>query len=156
MTTVRDRIHRVLGGAHLRLLRMTGGRLGSRIGRGPILVLITEGRRSGRTRTSPLIYAEDRGDFIIAASNAGQDHAPGWYYNLRSQPDAVVEVKGRRIPVRAVEVPADETGILWPKLDAVYRGYSQYRQRTRRRIPLLRLRPHPTQCQATNKFTSLE
>ena len=134
----RDRFNKFFGAVHARLFRTSKGKLGASMRKAPMLLLNTTGAKSGEPRTSPLIYLADGDDFIVVASNAGQDHTPGWYYNLRAQPDASVELGGRVIPVRAEEVTnADE---LWPRLDALFAGYAKYRSRTTREIPLLRLR----------------
>jgi len=57
--------------AHERLYRLTAGRMGARI-RGaagapdpPVLLLTTEGRRSGKPRTTPLIYLEEGNELVI-------------------------------------------------------------------------------------------
>jgi deazaflavin-dependent oxidoreductase (nitroreductase family) len=40
----------------------------------------------------------------VIASNYGQEHNPGWYYNLRANPEGEVDVDGERWAFRAVEV----------------------------------------------------
>jgi hypothetical protein len=35
----------------------------------------------------------------VFASNAGSDHNPDWYRNLRASPDVTIEVGDRTIPV---------------------------------------------------------
>ena len=76
----------------------------------------------------------------MVASNAGQDHAPGWYHNLLAMPEGSVEIGGVTTPVQASVVPAAERDELWPKLDAIFNGYAKYRAKTTREIPLVRLR----------------
>lgn len=141
MVTGRDLVIRVMGKAHGWLLRISNGRLGSRMANGPILLLVTTGRRSGKERTNALLYIKDDSDFVVTATNAGQDHAPGWYFNLQSTPQAIVEVGGERVAVRASEVHPPESEDLWDRLVAIYGGYSGYRQRTSRPIPIIRLVP---------------
>jgi hypothetical protein len=42
------------------LYRASGGRLGGRLRKGvPVLLLTTTGRKSGRRRTTPLLYVEE-------------------------------------------------------------------------------------------------
>ena len=80
-------------------------------------------------------------DFVVTATNAGQDHAPGWYFNLQSTPQAIVEVGGKLIAMRATEVSSPEFEDLWDRLVSTYGGYSGYRERTSRPIPIIRLIP---------------
>ena len=71
-------------------------------------VLTTRGRKSGRERTVVLQYFPDGGAMVVVAANDGGAAHPGWYFNLMTSPDAVVEVDGRRIPVTASELGPDE------------------------------------------------
>ena len=107
------------------------------MGRAPILLLTTTGRRTGKPHTRPLIHVVEGDTLVVVASNAGQDHPPDWFRNLVADPD--VEVDGR--PMTASVVPDDEAAELWPRLDAVFGGYRKYRAKTERVIPLGRLRP---------------
>jgi deazaflavin-dependent oxidoreductase (nitroreductase family) len=141
MATVRDRMNKARDTLFVRVARASKGRFGATFGKAPILLLTTTGRRSGRSHTRPLIHLVDGDSYVVVASNAGQDHAPAWFHNLVAQPSATVELGGTTIPVRAEVVPASEAGDLWPRLDAVFRGYVRYRAKTEREIPLVRLRP---------------
>jgi len=138
---MRDRANKARDTVLVRVRRATGGRVGTKYGKAPILLLTTTGRRSGRSHTRPLIHLVDGDSYVIAASNAGQDHAPAWFHNLVAEPSATIEVGATTIPVRAEVVPADEASELWPRLDAVFRGYARYRAKTEREIPLVRLLP---------------
>lgn len=142
-STGRDRFNKVMGALHVRVFRASKGRVGKSMQGAPMLLLNTSGARSGQPRISPLIYLADGDGYVIVASNAGQDHAPGWYYNLRAHPEASVEIGGTTTPVRAEEIDAVEKDALWPRLDAIFSGYAKYRARTTREIPLVRLTPHP-------------
>jgi len=126
---------------HRALYRATGGRLGAGAGRWRFLLLETLGRRSGRRRTTPLLYVEDDDRFIVVASNAGDDRDPAWLLNLRRRDEAVIQVGPRRLCVRAREASDAEGERLWPKLLASYRHYGDYRTRTARRIPIVVLEP---------------
>jgi deazaflavin-dependent oxidoreductase (nitroreductase family) len=138
--TGRDRFNKVMGALHARLFRSSKGRVGKSMQGAPMLLLNTTGAKSGEARTSPLIYLADGDDFIVVASNAGQDHAPGWYHNLLADPSGSVEIGGVTTKVRAEVVPEADKAALWPRLDAIFNGYAKYRSRTTREIPLLRLR----------------
>ena len=128
-------------GAHTRVYRATGGRLFGRMGKSPILLLNTVGRKTGRKRTSPLLYVMDGEDFVIIASKGGAPAHPAWYLNLKANPDATVEVGDREVRVRAEEVDSEEKVRLWQKMVEMYPTYDDYQRKTEREIPLLVLRP---------------
>lgn len=83
-----------------RVLNVVVRRLGLRRFRGAdLLFLTTTGRKSGKTRTTPLLYLRDRGRWIVVASNAGADWEPGWWLNLQAGTTGTVELSGVRTPV---------------------------------------------------------
>jgi deazaflavin-dependent oxidoreductase (nitroreductase family) len=128
-------------GVHTGLYRATGGKLFGRMGKSPIMLLNTVGRKTGRKRTSPLLYVMDGEDFVIIASKGGAPTHPAWYLNLKANPDATVEVGDRKVRVRAEEVDSEEKVRLWQKMVEMYPAYDAYQEKTEREIPLLVLRP---------------
>jgi deazaflavin-dependent oxidoreductase (nitroreductase family) len=128
-------------GAHAGVYRATGGKLFGRMGKSPILLLNTVGRKSGKKRTSPLLYVMDGEDFVIIASKGGAPTHPAWYLNLRDNPDATVEIGDREVRVRAEEADPEENARLWGKMVEMYPTYEDYQKKTEREIPLLILRP---------------
>ena len=118
-------------GAHAGVYRATGGKLFGRMGKSPILLLNTVGRKSGKKRTSPLLYAMDGEDFVVIA----------WYLNLMATPEATVEIEDREVRVRAEEADSEEKSRLWQKMVEMYPAYDSYQEKTEREIPLLVLRP---------------
>jgi deazaflavin-dependent oxidoreductase (nitroreductase family) len=127
-------------GAHAGVYRATGGKLFGRMGKSPIMLLNTVGRKTGRKRTSPLLYVMDGEDFVIIASKGGAPTHPAWYLNLKANPDATVEVGDREVRVRAEEVDSEEKVRLWQKMIEMYPTYDDYKTKTEREIPLLVLR----------------
>ena len=122
------------------LYRATGGRLGAKFTHGaPVFLLITKGRKSGETRTAPLIYIEDGDDYLLVASKGGMSHHPAWYLNLEATPECEIEIGRERRPMTATRVSDDEKAALWPKLCEVYPDYDDYQARTERNIPVIRL-----------------
>ena len=99
------------------------------------------GRRSGESRITPLLYVEDEGIFAVVASNMGDARFPGWWYNLQTKPDADMQVGRRKLRIRARRAEPGEEARLWPKLEAVYASYSDYRARAGRVIPIVLLEP---------------
>ena len=126
---------------HAGVYRATGGKLFGRMGESPILLLNTVGRKSGRKRTSPLLYVMDGDDFVIIASKGGAPTHPAWYLNLNDNPDATVEVGDREVLVRAEEAHSEEKVRLWQKMVEMYPSYDNYQSKTKREIPLLVLHP---------------
>ena len=123
---------------HAFLLSLSRGRLPAHHNH---LVLSTTGRKTGKTRRVPLFYISDDDGYVIVGSRGGSSHPPIWWLNLQADPEAVVEIRGRTIPVRAAEASAEERERLWPELVAFYSGYDDYVKRADRRIPVLLLTP---------------
>ncbi|HET9171457.1 MAG TPA: nitroreductase/quinone reductase family protein [Actinospica sp.] len=96
-----------------------------------LLLLETTGRRSGQSRVTPLIYATQGPDFLVVGSNWGQEHHPAWALNLLANPEAVVELANRRIPVQARRLAEDERAEVWPRLTEIWPAYDVYAERVR-------------------------
>ncbi len=92
---------RILGGVHRRVYRLTGGKLGGRLGSMPVLLLTTIGRKSGRPHTQPLTYTQSGDGYAVIASKGGAPQHPLWYLNLRANPLADVTVGRETRKVRA-------------------------------------------------------
>ncbi len=114
------------GKLNVPLYRATRGRLGGKVGRAPVLLLTTTGRKSGEKRTAPVLYIEDEGRFVVIDTNAGNTRLPAWSLNLDADPEAEVEIKGRRTPVRARAAEGEERADLWRKHNRQYAGFDDY------------------------------
>lgn len=136
-----DRSWPVLGrlmDGHTRIYRLTRGAIGHRIpGAPPMLLLDHVGAKSGKQRTSPLVYARDGDDFVIVASKGGYPTHPAWFHNLKANPDTTIQVGSERRRVHARVPEPEERARLWPKVVRVYSGYDDYQARTDREIPLV-------------------
>ncbi|MHB1467897.1 MAG: nitroreductase/quinone reductase family protein [Solirubrobacteraceae bacterium] len=132
---------RVLGKLNVPVYRLTRGRLLGSVGRAPVLLLTTTGRRSGAERTAPLVYVPDGERIVVIGSNAGNAKTPAWSLNLRANPHAQVEVDGRRMRVRARVAQGEERETLWRKANALYAGFEDYEARTSRSIFVFVLEP---------------
>ena len=129
-------------GAHTLIYRLSGGLIGHRLpGMPPMLLLEHVGARSGAKRTSPLVYVDDPPNLVLVASKGGHPRNPAWYYNLRANPDATVQVGASRRTLHARVATPEERRRLWPKAIATYGGYRGYQERTQREIPLVILEP---------------
>jgi deazaflavin-dependent oxidoreductase (nitroreductase family) len=138
---IADRSWPLLGrvmGLHALVYRATGGRIGRRIpGLPPMLLLDHVGAKSGRVRTTPLIYMPHRDDFVIVGAKGGYPRHPGWVHNLRAHPETQVQVGGAKISVRAREPQGEERGRLWHEAVAHNPLWGDYQARTQRTIPLI-------------------
>ena len=88
-----------------------------------------------------LSYLPAEGAFVVVASNAGATYAPAWWLNLEARPEAIVEVPGRTVPVRARAAAAAERAGLWQRLVARNAGYERYAESAAREIPIVILEP---------------
>jgi F420H(2)-dependent quinone reductase len=122
--------------AHVRAYRLSGGRLGGKFRGAPVLLLHHVGRKSGRERTSPLLYLGDGDDLVIVASNGGARRHPVWWLNLRESPATTVEVGSEKRAVVARQASPEEKARLWPRLVEMYAPYADYQKRTSREIPV--------------------
>jgi len=125
-------------GAHTFAYRATRGVVGHRFpGTPPMLLLDHVGAKSGQRRTSPLVYIRDGDAVVIVASKGGHPKHPGWFHNLKANPDTVVQIGSERRSVRARVATAAERPRLWDAAVRAYEGYRGYQQRTEREIPLV-------------------
>jgi deazaflavin-dependent oxidoreductase (nitroreductase family) len=129
----------LFGQPHVRAYRETNGERGYHWRGTTILLLTTKGRVSGEDRTTPLIFREDGGGegWVVVASKGGSPDHPDWYKNLDANPEAVVQVKGDRIPVRAESASGDERARLWRRMTEVWPDYDRYQEKTDREIPVV-------------------
>jgi proline iminopeptidase len=132
----------LFGDAHVRRYQETGGAVGHLWREGStILLLTTTGRKSGEKRTTPLIYAEDEGRYVIVASKGGAPDHPGWYKNLDKTPEVELQVKDQVFRARAHTVHGEERARLWRKMNQVWPHYDEYAEKTEREIPVVVIEP---------------
>ncbi len=127
---------------HRLLLRLSGGRLLGRLEGQGVLILVTRGRRSGRRRSSPLMYFqfEESGDLIVIGSNYGRDRHPAWYLNIEAAPVVSVEIDGERFDAEARIPRGEERSLLFDKVVGQNPRFGRYRAGTARLIPVVALR----------------
>jgi F420H(2)-dependent quinone reductase len=119
------------------LYRLTGGGIGGKVQSLPVLLLTTTGRKSGKTRTVPVGFLRDGSAYVIIASNAGLPQNPAWFLNLKSHPEATIQVKRQHIQVKAETANPEKRRELWARLMEVAPGYGRYQKRTPREIPVV-------------------
>ena len=132
---------RLVGKLNAPLYRLSGGRVGGRLGKAPILLLTTTGRKSGQQRTAPVLYLADGDRFVVINTNAGNEKTPAWSLNLRANPEAEVEVGRRKVKVRARLAEGEERADLWRRHMEQYSGWEFYESKLDREIGVFVLEP---------------
>jgi len=123
------------------LYSASGGRIGGKMRGRDVLLLTTTGRKTGKTRTLPLIYIMDGADYVVTASKGGADKHPGWFFNVRSSPRASIQVNNRHMQVTAEVAGPEKKAALWEQLVQVAPFYADYQKHTQRQIPMVILHP---------------
>jgi deazaflavin-dependent oxidoreductase (nitroreductase family) len=125
------------------LYHLTGERAYRGSAESPVgfLKLITIGRKTGKRRQVHLVYLREGSAYVVTASNGGRQRHPGWFFNLRSQPQATIQVQDTRLLVVAEVAGPEQRRELWTRLLSVAPLYAGYAKRARREIPMVILRP---------------
>jgi deazaflavin-dependent oxidoreductase (nitroreductase family) len=122
--------------------RDNGGQVGGNFAGRPLLLLHHRGARTGKERVTPLMYQRVPEGYAIFASKGGADTNPGWYHNLRANPDATIEVGSDHLEVRARVVDGSERATIWERQKSDYPFFAGYEQKTARDlIPVIVLEP---------------
>ncbi|WP_205874477.1 nitroreductase family deazaflavin-dependent oxidoreductase [Mycobacterium camsae] len=147
MTSLAERVLFKFLSVHDKIYQATNGRIGHRVpGMPPNLLLHTVGAKTGQARTTTLTYAKDGDDYLVVASKAGYPKAPGWYHNLKANPDIEINVGAQRFAVTAHPVLPDSLDYarLWKLVNKNNADrYVEYQKKTSRPIPVIVLRPRP-------------
>jgi len=105
------------------------------------LKLTTTGRKSGKSRMVDLIYIRDGSAYVLTASNRGKPRHPGWFFNVRSNPQVTIGVHGRQRRAVAEVAGPEKRRALWAQLLEIAPFYAGYEKRTQREIPMVLVRP---------------
>ena len=123
------------------LYRLSRGKIGGKMRGSKVLLLTTTGRKSGKARTVPVGSFDRQGGWVIVASNNGQPTHPAWYHNLKSQPQASVQVFDKVLPVTAEVLTGEARAQAWQQVITTAPAYADYQKQTTREIPLVLLHP---------------
>jgi deazaflavin-dependent oxidoreductase (nitroreductase family) len=128
----------LFGEQHVRRYRETAGAVGHIWRRGSkILLLTTNGRKTGTPGTTPLIYDEDAGTYVVVASKGGAPEHPGWYRNILKDPHVEVQVEADVFRARAHTASGAERQRLWALMIQQWPDYEAYQTKTDREIPVV-------------------
>jgi deazaflavin-dependent oxidoreductase (nitroreductase family) len=123
------------------LYRASGGRLMGTVRGMPVLLLTVRGRKSGAKHTTPVLYLEDDGTYLVTGSGAGSAKEPQWFQNLRRADEAEIEVGRRRLGVRVAVADGARREVLWQKLLVHAPFFADYQTKAERQIPMAVLTP---------------
>ncbi len=121
--------------------RANEGRVGGPFEGNPLLLLHHTGARSGTSYVNPLAYQADAGRYVIFASKAGAPENPGWYHNLKANPETTIEVGTETVPVRAEEASGEERDRLYSTQAERIPQFGAYQETAGRTIPVIVLTP---------------
>jgi deazaflavin-dependent oxidoreductase (nitroreductase family) len=119
--------------------KLTGGILGGHLGSSTVLLLTTTGRKTGQPRTTPLRFLRHGDDYMIAASNWGQEDPPAWYKNLQANAVAHIQVMNQHFTVYAEDAPADIHDSLYAQFVKADYRFADYPKTANRVIPIVLL-----------------
>jgi F420H(2)-dependent quinone reductase len=120
------------------LFKKSNGKLGNKFLRGAeVGILTTTGRKSGEPRDSPLLFLQEGRRIVLVASQGGRATNPMWYLNLKADPKVRFQTKAGTFDLIARDATDAERDEYWPKLDAMYADFANYRSYTDRKIPIV-------------------
>jgi deazaflavin-dependent oxidoreductase (nitroreductase family) len=122
-------------------IRISRGRIGTQLGTQTILLLHSNGKRSGRHYVTPIAYFFTDGFYFLVGSNWGKERNASWYHNLLANPRTTIEVRGKNIPVVAHPAEGDQYDFLWKYAIEHHPPYIHYKEMTDRHIPIMVLLP---------------
>jgi deazaflavin-dependent oxidoreductase (nitroreductase family) len=126
--------------SHVGLYKVSGGRLGSTMNGQKILLLTTKGRKTGASRTVPVVPYFDGGDTYVIASLAGAPQHPAWFHNLSADPNVGVQLGPDQWRARAEVIPeGPERDRLWKGITDLMPNFAEYQKKTTRVIPVVKL-----------------
>lgn len=121
--------------------RANGGKAGGMFEGMPLVLVHNVGAKSGKEYVTPLVYLADGDDYVIFASKAGAPENPGWYHNLKAEPNVQIEAGDQKIDVLATEATGEERDRLYATQEAQQPQFAEYAEKTDRKIPVIVLSP---------------
>jgi deazaflavin-dependent oxidoreductase (nitroreductase family) len=120
--------------------RANDGKVGGQFEGFPLLILTSEGAKSGAQRENLIGYFDIDDKIYVVGSAAGRDASPGWVFNLRAHPTVKVEIGAA--PQRdavAHELPKAERDRVYDLIVERAPGFGGYQEKTDRVIPVFEL-----------------
>lgn len=141
MASMQTQIFKAITRFHIFLYRSSGGKIWKTMLGFPILILTTTGRKSGKERSTPVVYIKDGDAYAIAASANGSLSHPAWYYNITANTAVTIEVDGKPHQATAEILEGEERTRLYEEMKAKGDNFAKYEKATQgiREIPVIRL-----------------
>ncbi|MDQ1434063.1 MAG: hypothetical protein QOF59_879 [Actinomycetota bacterium] len=117
--------------------RNNGGKVTGMFGDAPLVLLTTTGAKSGKTRTTPVVYTTDGDKVVVIASKGGAPTSPDWYHNLVANPDVTVELSTDKFEGRARVAEGEERDRLYRAQAELMPNFADYEKATTRKIPVV-------------------
>jgi deazaflavin-dependent oxidoreductase (nitroreductase family) len=108
-------------------IRLTRGHVSS-VWTLPVVVVTHVGAKSGRTRSSALLYFTDRGLVILLASSFDESRNPAWYHEGEANPFVTLYGRGIRGRFIAEEIYDAERDCVFERAKDAVDPYGQYEQ----------------------------
>ena len=102
-----------------------------------VLLLHNVGAKSGQRYVTPLVYMQDGENWVIFASKGGAPSNPGWFWNLKAQPEVSIEVGTEQVDVLATEATGEERDRLFDRQKGEAPQFAEYEAKTERTIPVI-------------------
>jgi F420H(2)-dependent quinone reductase len=102
----------------------------------PVVIVTNRGAKTGAVRKTPLMRVEHEGAYAAVGSQGGAPRNPVWVYNLRKNPQVVLQDGPRTREMIARELTGDERAVWWERAVAAYPPYAEYQAKTDRLIPV--------------------
>ena len=102
----------------------------------PVVIVTNLGAKTGAVRKTPLMRVEHEGAYAAVGSKGGAPQNPVWVYNLRQNPQVVLQDGPRTWEMTAREVQGAEREAWWERAVAAYPPYADYQKKTDRLIPV--------------------
>jgi deazaflavin-dependent oxidoreductase (nitroreductase family) len=120
--------------------RANGGKAGGMFEGKPLVLVHNVGAKSGKEYVTPLVYLDEDGRTFIFASKGGDDSNPGWFHNLKANPETKIEIGSDTVDVVAVEVTGSERDSIYETQKAQQPQFADYEAKTDRTIPVIELK----------------
>ncbi|MDH3200468.1 MAG: nitroreductase family deazaflavin-dependent oxidoreductase [Myxococcales bacterium] len=140
---LRARALKAMFKAHTVLYEASDGRFGASGAGVPMLLLSVTGRKSGKKRSTPLVYFQDGDSYVVVGSDGAAKRDPQWWKNLQVDPSGEIRVGRKKFPMKATLATGTERERLWEIGKTVNPMWAKYQARTQRELPVVVLTPVP-------------
>jgi deazaflavin-dependent oxidoreductase (nitroreductase family) len=121
--------------------RTNEGKAGGMFEGMPLVLVHNVGAKSGTEYVTPLVYLGEDGRTFIFASKAGAPNHPGWFHNLKANPDVAMEIGSDKLDVVATELTGEERDRIYEIQKQKQPQFAEYEAKTDRKIPVVELTP---------------